>query len=76
MEKKIEKLSALMKNNEWDKAIKMAAKFPRLGEHKAPITRAASAMLSPNLYISMGKKPDDLFNAGIIALRERYAKYL
>lgn len=76
MEKKIDQLSKLMKNNQWDKALKMAAKFPRLGEHKEVISRASSAMLSPNLYKSMGKNPDDLINAGISALKTRYEKYI
>lgn len=76
MEKKIDQLTKLMKNNEWEKAVKMAAKFPRLGEHKQIITRASSALLSPNMYLSMGKNPNELFNAGIAALQERYAKYV
>lgn len=76
MEKKIDILVRLMRENSWVEAIKLAAKFPRLGEHRNAILSASSALLSPNFYISMGKNPEDIFNTGVIALREKYAQHI
>jgi len=73
-EKKIDVLIRLMQTGEWHKAIKYAAKFPRLGEHRDAILTASSALLSPRFYVSLGKDPDKLIEAGIAALKERYAK--
>ena len=76
MQRKIDILQAHMQAGEWEAAIKLAAKFPRLGKHKKEITRAASAMLSPKTYRSMGKDPNMLVQHGILALKERYANHV
>lgn len=72
MERKIDVLRKLMNAGEWEKAVRFAARFPRLGEHKTVITRAASALLSPSLYRGMGKDPDALLEEAVAALKERY----
>ena len=72
MIRKIDQLRALMHDGEWTKAIKFAARFPRLGEHRNAILSASSALLSPRLYRSMGKDPEVLISSGIMALKERY----
>jgi hypothetical protein len=74
MEKKIDILRRLMDAGDWDGAIKMASKFPRLGEHEKPIRQASSAMLSPGLYRGMGKDPFALIESGKQALIARYSK--
>ena len=38
--KKIDTLRQLMQQNEWQKALSLAAKFPRLGAEKAVITHS------------------------------------
>lgn len=76
MEKKIDRLVQMMRSNAWEEAVKFAAKFPRLGEHRNAILTASSALLSPAFYTSMGKDVDALVRAGIAALQERYAAYI
>lgn len=65
-----------MRAGHWPQAIKFAARFPRLGEHRAAILTASAALLSPGLYRGMGRDPAALVEAGVAALRERYAKHL
>lgn len=72
MDKKIDTLKALMAADEWNKAIKFAAKFPRLGAERDAILSASSALLSPGLYRGMGRDVDAIVNAGISALMSRY----
>ena len=74
MQKKIDKLRAMMDAGQWDAAIKLAARFPRLGEHEKPIRQASSAMLSPGMYRGMGRDPDALIEAGKQALIARYPR--
>lgn len=75
MEKKIDALSALMKQGQWVEAIKFAAKFPRLGKQRNSILTASAAILSPDFYISMGKNPDMLIADGVAALKERFPNH-
>lgn len=75
MEKKIEVLSRLMKTGAWEKAIKYAAKFPRLGNERGAILSAAAAMLSPHSYKGMGKDPDVLFKEAVTALKKKYPNH-
>lgn len=53
-------------------AIRIAAKFQDLGEHKEAITRAWQAIQDPDFYRAIGKDPDALIAAGYAALKERY----
>jgi hypothetical protein len=76
MDRKIDKLIALMKAGEWHAAIKFAAKFPRLENERDAILSASSALLSPSLYRGMGKDVDAIVAHGIDALQRRYASYL
>lgn len=73
MIKKIDILRDLMRTEQWHKAIKFAAKFPRLEPHKDRILAASSALLSPNFYISIGKNPELIIQDGIAALKEKYS---
>ena len=72
--KKIDTLRAFMAAGNWPSALGLAAKFPRLGEHKTAITRAWEAIQRPEFYRAIGKNPDALVNEGIAALKERYGK--
>jgi hypothetical protein len=73
-ESKLSRLLRMMTAEDWEGALRMAAKFPDLGAHKAAITRAWDAHQSPSLYRQMGKDPAALWAAGIEALKERYLK--
>lgn len=72
MDKKIHTLKNLMAAGKWEKAIKFAAKFPRLGNERDAILSASAALLSPGIYRSMGRDPDALIAAGKSALITRY----
>lgn len=73
MDKKIDILKSLMAADDWEKALKMAARFPRLGAERGAILSASSALLSPGLYRGMGRDPEELVAAGKAALIARYS---
>jgi hypothetical protein len=62
-----------MERNEWIEAIRLAARFPSLGDEKEPITRAWAAHTRPEFYRQIGRNPDAEFAAGVDALKRRYA---
>ncbi len=69
------KLSILlghMASQRWDEALKLAAKFQHLGEHRREITRGADALKHPEFYRQLRKDPAALIAEGIAALKERY----
>jgi len=61
-----------MAAGDWPAALSLAAKFPRLGEHKTVITRARGAMTNPAFYRQIGHNPERLIAYGIAALKGRY----
>jgi len=67
-------LLEMMDRGDWRAALKLAAGFPVLGEHKAAIERGWEALVRPELYRQMGQDPDAHVRAGIAALEERYRK--
>ena len=69
---KLSILRAHMAAGEWRAALRLAARFPQLGNAKADITRAWEAIQRPEFYASIGKDPAALIDAGIAALRRRY----
>ena len=73
METKLSKLQAAMDAGDWTAALRIAAKFPRLGEHKLAITQAWAALTNRATYEQMGHDVDSLVSAGVVALRSRYA---
>ena len=54
MDKKIDTLKALMAAEQWEKAIKFAAKFPRRGNERDAILSASAALLSPSQQAGRG----------------------
>jgi hypothetical protein len=77
MQQRTTKLSLLLEHmaaGRWFAALKLAASFQQLGNHKAAITRAADAINHPEFYRQLGKDPDVLVRLGIAALRARYLK--
>ena len=71
-ETQLARLKALMAAGDYRAALKLAAGWPRLGAHKAPIERGWAALTNPKFYEEIGKNPDTLVAAGIAAIRERY----
>jgi len=71
--KKIDTLRALMQQNEWQKALSLAAKFPRLGCDKAVIVRAHECTVNPSFYRQLGVDTERAIQAGIAALKARYS---
>ncbi len=61
-----------MAAGEYRQALKLAATWQELGEHKERITRGWAAILNPAMYRQMGEEPDAFVEDGIAALRERY----
>lgn len=53
-------------------ALRIAAKFPRLGDHKERIGRAWAAHTNRETYAAMGYDVDALVADGIAAIRERF----
>lgn len=63
-----------MAADDWIGALRIAARFHDLGEHKAAITMAWEAANRPDFYREIGKDPDALVAAGVGALKERYGE--
>jgi len=72
MEKAIDKLRAHWAAGEYRKALKLAAAWPRLGEHKKIIQQAWSATNNPDFYRQLNIDPDAVYAAGLAAIAERY----
>lgn len=72
MDTKLAKLTEAYRAGDHRESLRIAAKFPRLGEHKEPITRAWAAIQHPDFYREMGQDPEMLVAGGITALRARY----
>ena len=76
MTKKIDVLLGMMRSGRWEAAIKYAARFPRLGEHRDAILTASSALLSPGMYRDMGRDTEAIAAAGRTALMARYPRWM
>jgi len=72
VETKLQKLKGLWAAGEYRKALKLAASWPRLGEHKDAIQGGWSAWSTPNIYREMGFEPEAMYMAGLAAVAERY----
>lgn len=73
MENKLSKLKRAMASQDWEQALRIASKFPRLGEHKEAITRGWAVMKNPSMYEQMGQNVKELEAKAIAALRLRYS---
>lgn len=76
MQTKLSKLVELIKAEEWNAAIRFAAKFHDLGNEKAHITRAKDAILNPSFYEQIGRNVPELIQEGRAALVRRYGECL
>lgn len=53
-------------------ALRIAASFPHLGEHKEAITRGWAACTRAEFYRQIGQDPVELIALGVAAVRARY----
>lgn len=74
MDTKLSAVTTAMEANDWQRAIALAAKFPRLGAERNAILDAHGAYTNPRFAAQLGKDLDALKLAGIAALRARYAR--
>jgi hypothetical protein len=74
IETKKARLLRLMASQNWREALRLAAEFRELGEHRDPIQRAHSAVVHPNWSRQMRRDPAADIAAGIEALRQRYQR--
>lgn len=72
MVKKIDQLREFVAVGDWISALRLAARFPRLGSEKVVITRAWDAVQNPEFYRQIGKCPQELFAAGCSAIKSKY----
>jgi len=71
---KLAQLKAAMRAGDWALALRIAARFPRLGIHKPAIVRAHEAYTNPRFYKQLGYDVEKLEADGRRALIERYGK--
>jgi hypothetical protein len=72
MESKISRLRAALVAGDGVRALRIAAKFPRLGTHRERIQKAWAAYTNPHTYAALGFNPAALIADGLAALNERY----
>ena len=61
-----------MAEGDWRNAIRIAARLPRLDDHRKAILDAQGAYENPRFYFQIGKNPAALIAAGNEALIERF----
>ena len=72
MQTKLATLKAAAAVGDWPEALRIAARFPRLGDDAPAIQRAHEAAWHPAFFRQLGRDPDALVRSGIEALRRRY----
>ena len=72
MRTKLDALKDAAAVGDWARALRIAARFPVLGEHGAAIKRAHECIEHPGFYRQLGRDPEQAVRDGIAALRERY----
>lgn len=72
METKLSIVKRHMRAGEWQEAIRLAARFPRLDRHRNAILDAHGAYTNPRFLIQIGRDIDALKAAGQAALLDRF----
>ena len=73
MERKIDLLRAAIAARDVRGALRIAARFPVLGEAREVVTRGWEALARPDFYRQIGRDPDALVAAGWAAVVARYS---
>jgi hypothetical protein len=74
MQTKISLLKNYIAQEKWLEALRLASRFPRLGEHKSAIIRGYEAWVHPDFYQQLGFDVSAIITEGKKALLERYGK--
>lgn len=74
METKLSAVKKQMALNNWQEAIRLAAKFPQLGEHRAAILDANLAYTNPRFMMQIKKDLNALKENGRLSLINRFWK--
>lgn len=72
METKLQTLKNAASAGDWQKAISIAARFPRLGAHRNAVLDAHSAYTNPRFMAQIGRDVDACIEAGKLALIAAY----
>ena len=71
---KLSEVKKCLAQNDLQGALRIAAKFQKLGEHKAQIVRAHEAFVRPAFYKQLGKNIEETKEAGRLALIARFGE--
>lgn len=72
METKLQTLKNAASSGDWQKAISIAARFPRLGVHRNAVLDAHSAYTNPRFLVQIGRDVNACIDAGKLALVAAY----
>lgn len=72
METKLQTLKTAAAAGDWQRAIAIAARFPRLGAHRAAVLDAHGAYTNPRFMAQIGRDVDACIEAGKSALIAAY----
>lgn len=72
MPTKLDAMKKLWNAGDHRGALKLAASWHRLGEHRNAIKGGWAAKWNPGFYRQLGKDPVVMYEAGLAALVERY----
>jgi hypothetical protein len=72
MQTKVQQLRRYMADGDYRAALRLAASWPQLGEHRDAITCGWAAMSHPAFYEAIGKDPSVLVAHGLDAIRSRF----
>ena len=73
MNTKIDQVRELWNAGDKVAALRIVAKFPRLGDEKKAIEQAWAAHSNPTFYRQIGHCPETLLEKGLDAIAHRYA---
>lgn len=71
---KVNQLRAAAAAGDWQKAIRIAARFPVLGDIRGKVLDAHMAYTNPRFAVQLGKDIEAMKAAGIAALTQTYIK--
>ena len=74
MDTKLSAVQAAMQADDWQLAIRLAARFQRLGEHRNAILDAHGAYTNPRFAAQLGRDIEALKTLGRNALVARYTR--
>lgn len=72
MKTKLSTVKDHMRNGQWQEAIRLAASFPRLDQHRDAILSAHMAYTNPRFVVQLKKDIETLKLAGQQALLDRF----